>query len=80
MAEELQSMSPTSARLLPLATPALPGRRGGAAVSTATHAKHSSSGRVLETFHPVKVMKAGTTAEPCNSTLERLTAPPELLV
>lgn len=37
MAEELQSMSGTSLRLLPLAMPVLPGRTGGDAVRTPTH-------------------------------------------
>lgn len=41
MAEELQSISVTSFRLLPLAIPALPGGTGGNAVRTPTLAKHS---------------------------------------
>lgn len=77
MAEELQSISVTSLRLLPLEIPALPARRGEGAVRTPTLAKHSSS---HHNFHPVRAGKATTTAQPCNSTLERLTAPPELLL
>lgn len=75
--EELQSISVTSFRLLPLATPALPGRRGRDAASTPTPLPRLIS--PLGFRNPSRRESYETenhsTAEPCNSTSEGLTAP-----
>lgn len=63
MAEGLQSMSPTSVRLLPFPTPILPAESKTDDAAGQPKPRH----QISETLHPTKVMKLRTAAIPCSS-------------
>ena len=77
IAEELQSISVTSFRLLPLAMPALPGRRGQDAVSTLTPLPQLISSLGFRNPLPRESYETEnhSRAEPRNSTSGGLAAP-----